>query len=330
MKPFVVDPRIDLTVNPAANRICVPFLLDKSTTQLYRGTYLKRPYIEIVISKRLQKINASSKPGSKQEINAFIENLVQFIKSNTEITEAQSVENVYNMMQSLHSSETVKFGRYVQILEALLIELNQSVVELDKIRTKINWKPIPNIKGPEFGCQLKDVDREDTLNNKEIEQNIIKTERDKFISQTDLTVGVNSPNLVDYAFSDDDVAMAEIEKDYKHFDEQIQDLTRIRNGYGNKANELLKKIEIITGEISGFGLLDMYALLAALWTVEESALLGLIDNNARERMSSNTDIVFDSGNVDGPGQALQKFEKKVAEMYVLIGSFYETISKEGR
>lgn len=330
LKPFVVDPRIDLTVNPAANRICVPFLLDKSTTQLYRGAYLKRPYIEIVITKRLQKINVASKPGDKKEINAFIDNLVQFIKSNQSITDTKSIDNIYNMLQSLHSSETVKFAKYVQIIEALLINLSNSVTELEKIRTQINWKPIPNLRGPEFGCQLKEVDPQDTINNKEREQNIIKTERDKFISQTDLTVGINNPNLVDYAFSDDDVAMAEIEKNYQHYDEQIHKLNGIRNGYGNKANDLLRKIEIITGEVSGFGLLDMYAILAALWAVEETALIGMLDFNARIRMTNNTDIIVDFANVDVPIDALQKFEKKVSEIYVLMGSFYETIRKEGR
>jgi hypothetical protein len=46
----------------------------------------------------------------------------------------------------------------------------------------------------------------------------------------------------------------------------------------------LSKIETITGEISGLGLIDVLAILTALWTIDIDVLLSLLDATAFERL----------------------------------------------
>jgi hypothetical protein len=49
----------------------------------------------------------------------------------------------------------------------------------------------------------------------------------------------------------------------------------------------LKIIEIVTGEISGLGLVDILAIYTALWTIDIGDLISLLDNNSLARLNYN-------------------------------------------
>lgn len=328
LKPFIGDPRIELTVTPALNRICAPFLVDKSKSQISGGNYLKRPYIERVISVRFKNINVINSDNGQD--NKFVTDLIAFIKTNSEITKPNLVELTQDKLQSLHKSEIVVFGKFVKILNALISKLVSDIVEIGKIKTNMNWKPQPDKRGPEFGCALNEVNRDDA-NNKTIENNIINQELQKTLSETDYDIGLDAPDLGSFSFSNiDDIIFGSIKNIPQSFDKQLLTLNRRRNETGNRANDLLREIEIITGEFSGLGLLDIIAIQAALWVIDPGALMGMLDDAAVARMQGDSQLRTDLTLPDSRfsiHDALQEFEKKLSEIYVLIGAFYQDAIK---
>jgi hypothetical protein len=325
LKPFIVDPRIELTVTPATNRICAPFLLDKSKTQLSQSTYLKRPYIERVMRVRFNTVNVLGQ-SNQGIVNQYVKDLLAFVKTNSEVTNPLLVEVTTNALNSLHKSEIIVFSKFIKIIEALVVELVQAIIEIDKIRGHINWKPTPNAGGPEFGCTLNKADRADQ-NNRTIETNIASLEMQKILQETDFDIGFSSPDLGGFSFSNvDDIIFGSLKNISQFYDKQLNTLEKRRGELGNRANDLLRKIEIITGEFSGLGLLDVIAIQAALWTISPKALMGLIDDAAIERMQKDnklkSELTLPNERLDVK-TSLAEFEKKLSEIYVLTESFVQ-------
>jgi hypothetical protein len=46
----------------------------------------------------------------------------------------------------------------------------------------------------------------------------------------------------------------------------------------------LKNVEIVTGEISGLGLIDILAIYSSLWTIDINYLINLLDNSSFNRL----------------------------------------------
>lgn len=328
LKPFVVDPRIELTVTPAPNRICVPFLSDSSQTQLSKGNYLKRPYIEKVIGTRLVNISTISNP-DVPEINAFFNDIVDFIKNNSNITDPKLVQEASDSIMVSAGEAIIIFSKFINILEALLPSLLFLKIDIERMCSKINWKPIPDPGGPEFGSSLPKVNDSDKF-NQELELNIANTNLNKFMSQTDFNIGVNTPDLGGFTFSNiDDITFSSSENNYDSYDKQLSDMNKERDESGAKANNNLRHIEIITGEFSGLGLLDIFAIQAALWSISLEALLGLVDEDARARIQAIPKLANEVAFL-APLPALQEFEKKVSELYVLMGGVYQGLVNAGR
>ncbi len=213
-------------------------------------------------------------------------------------------------------------GKFLKIIEALVGTLVDSIKDIERVQSDINWKPLCENGGPEFGIELNTIDPNDTINNKKIEIDILDQQRKKYISEVNLDIGISQPDLGNFTFSNiDDIVFGSMKNVSQFHDEQLGILENRRNELGNKANSLLKNIEVITGEFSGLGLLDIMAIQAAFWIMEPEALVGLIDNEAIGRMQSDQNL---QGTLGGfkPIDALKEFEKKISEIYVLIQAFY--------
>ena len=307
------------------NRICAPFLIDKSQTQLTPGNYLTRPYIERVIQTRFDNTNVTA---STNGINDFINTQIfNFIKDNVKITDPTLVNAVVDPLRSLHTDEVTIFAKFINVIDALITTLAKAYIEIDCVRGDINWKPIPNIGGPEFGSILNDVNGNDTTNNKQIEIDINIAQLHKFIEETNFAIGINSPDLANFTFSNMDDMIFDVKNDNNSgfLDNQLNNLINRRTEKGNKANDLLKQIEIITGEFSGLGLLDVMAIQATLWIMDSNALLGLIDDVALSRMQTNRNLKTDISGRMNPFDALNEFSKKISEVYVIMQGFYQNM-----
>lgn len=320
LKPFMTDPRVDLTVSPSLNMICAPFMLEKKHTQVSPDNYLKRPYIERVIRHRFNKSNVL---GTGAQVNQLVDSLIGYVKDNIAIADNDLVSSAFAPLKNLHQSEINIFRRFVEIIDNLLHTMLQSYVAIETIRGSINWKPIPNVNGPEFGSTLNEVSLTDPANRKS-ERDINEQTATIVFSSQSFDIGAQSSkgDTGAFVFSDiEDVVSDTTKKDTKDLDKRIAKLNKNRNHLGKQANDHLRIIEIITGEFSGLGLLDIMAIQATFWVLDEGVLLGLIDPEALIRMQSVSELEA-SATALNPTVAMDEFEKKIAEMYQLIDQLY--------
>ena len=63
-----------------------------------------------------------------------------------------------------------------------------------------------------------------------------------------------------------------------------------RANFESKGSDALRMIELLGGEVSGLGLIDIIAVYFALWSVDVSVLLNLIDDAAAKRLNAITEL----------------------------------------
>ena len=115
--------------------------------------------------------------------------------------------------------------------------------------------------------------------------------------------------------------------DINEIDSQLKDLIDQKNDLANKAFKAMGDIEIISGEVSGLGLLDILAIYTALWAMDEQALISMLDDQSFNRLrhlfsdllvgaAANRDASSDFK--DPIKTALGKFEKKLVNVLAFI------------
>jgi hypothetical protein len=348
LKPFVVDPRIDIAIRPNTNRICAPFLKDKSQTKIFQSSAgvsesLKRPYIERVISVRFNNSNEANSqvPGnvspSVQPTGTYVQGIINDIKANDNITDPDLIAAATNILGQLYSDELVIFNNYYKIIRVIIKELVSSIRDVQAIRQNINFDPIPSSTGGvEAGTDGGVLAAIDPLssgtrdnNNRIGETDILKQNMKKALNDITLDTGLQGlPDPGDFAFSNLDDSVFSIQKNIQQsYSENITNLTNIRNQLGNSGINDLRNIEIIMGEFSGLGLIDMIAIQAALWVMPQNSLLGLIDLNAFTRMQTyrKTTINLNGATQNDIMTSLMDFEKTLTTIYLLIQDYYDSI-----
>jgi len=340
IKPFIVDPRIDSSVRPIVNRICAPFLKDKTQTKVFGSATgstdnLKRPYIEKVITTRFNNKNLTLDQG-----NDVITAIFQSITDDPSQTDQDLVAAVADPLGQLYSSEVKIFSDYVKIMQIVVDKLIESINEIQKIRQAMNFQPMPNpIGGIENGGTVN-VPIANDLNNRLLENEIITRTQKQILNDLQFDTGLNGvPDVGDFVFSNLDDSVFSINKNIaKSYQQNLDLLNEKRNKLGNDGINFLKNIEIIMGEFSGLGLIDMIAMQAALWIMDPLALLGLIDTRALQRIRNyRKDInIGDIGNTNLPAQdqqnvpdvvtALASFESTLLNIYQFIQKYYDNVN----
>jgi hypothetical protein len=112
---------------------------------------------------------------------------------------------------------------------------------------------------------------------------LIADERDRKISQSVGNVSniFSNPSV---AYAADGGLSGNVKRD---FTRDLNKLKKKRDAQSNRALQLLKTIEIITGEVSGLGLVDIFAIYSALWAIDIEDLLGFLDSNSINRLKEN-------------------------------------------
>ncbi len=322
--PLMVDPRIDFTVIPAKNRICAPFILDKSQTQLRQNTYLQRPYIEKVISIRCNISNKSSSAGE------YLNNIIDIINEGDEVKDSDLLNDIKKLKEDSSKFELLILGKLFKILRAVTKKLFDSVMSLDQVVQEINFYPIPDVRGPEFGSKNREVSNSNTYGDKQIEKDLRDTIRKKAIDEVNFDISLITPSIGNFAFSGtNDIIFGQFSNVGKFYDKQIKLLKDEREHQGSLGSQHLSNIEIITGEISGLGLIDIICINAALWLIDKKYLINMLDQNAVNRIKTLKELHSEEvlnrigGQIEGGKIVLEQFEKKVGEMYNLAQKFYD-------
>jgi len=326
IQPFIVDSRIDFTVNPSARRVAVPFVTSKKNLLVAENTFVKRPLIEKVIRDRFTANQNNTISSSQQKIIDYILN-VPTVKQDNLIS--QMVNNIYK------TGAQAQFEKYLFMIQAMCVQLVKSQKDIQKAQSLYYWVPIPSIMGPEGGSEVQGIIISQSLSN-----NLI-TDQDRSIINLTLNQAANNfdtssseadgiPDLGGFAFdggskffdltfnSDTSTSLGDIAST------QLDNLNKKRNHDLGIANSALQSIETIMGEWSGLGLCDIIAIMGSLYTMDKNMLLGFLDQDAFARANSQLGL-----NVTQPPtvtDALNAFVTSVNNYYHLMDDIYKNLA----
>jgi hypothetical protein len=287
LKPFIVNPDV-LKVCDDQKRSCVPFLSDKQSTQLESNFYLKRPAIEKIIRERL-KVN--NQEDDLNKINSLLS--LAGVSSLEELNEPDSIFtdelNIINKNQSYKQISNIL--NYTKSIRYCLRVLDNSIVNARVLSSNLEVFCMPSTKGPEFGGKT-------ALNTRNLfkEVNEDKTKKSKLDTEKAI---LELRKLVGLFSSENSSGEVENQEYYfgpgsfatqKDPEPQIQNIEQKQNEKGKQIISYLKNIEIITGEVSGLGLIDVLATYMALWSIDIKYLIGFLDDESLLRLSKDVNF----------------------------------------
>jgi hypothetical protein len=321
--PFTVDPAVDFSVMPSDNKVCVPFLKDQSETKLSASpdVFLLRPGIEYILRARLSD-NIPNKT-----FLADLENILTQQKKPSQ-TPTASADSLFSTIVALAEQNNINdvdlnevFGNFsstqikvvrqlIRAIKNVIEQLHESVSQLDQIRSKTNFLPLPSVNGPEQGGVVLETTAKTELDTKILQLTIKKLNAERDISiQADLgkfaTPFINLERTNSY-------------------DQQLQELNNLKKTLGKEGLDHLRKIEIITGEVSGLGLIDVLAVYTALWSIDIRALLGLLDTESFNRLYENNSDLRTQEVVSGDKKVVQT---ALEELEVRVGNILSFADK---
>lgn len=287
LRPFIVDPLILETVSPLENRICVPFLNTKEDTKInVQAQPLKRPAIELICRLRLQQesdtdiwfYNQVSDLIAKNTTNnqssiSDIKNTVLALSGSKDLTELQNNTAFLKAIGSFSTIQVNTLNMLIKNIKGLVGQLDESIRDLDEVSRKIEFQPVPDVQGPEFGGTMG------------ANINSIYDQKIANLSILDLNTTRQTQLINDRIGGGNELFASAIfsagQKDYKG---EINKLQRQRDDLSSRAINNLANIERICGEVSGLGLIDVLAIYTALWAIDIDSLIGFLDDDAFNRL----------------------------------------------
>lgn len=285
LRPFMVNPGIENTVMPADRIICAPFLKTKEDTRLEENTFLKRPGIEQILRLRLKAFENTGiveqtifqlDPTGEPDVDPDAPNIAEL----TLITKALLSENKINdnAAEAIIASdvEVLNLNKLIQTIKGVIELLINEIEVIAEVSKKINWTPLPDERGPEFGSDVVMLIKRNKT-----------TKLEKKIKELHIK-NISSSLQIDK--SDNDIgsfAMSFMENPEKTFESDINEAKQEKEELVRRGSKALANIEAITGEVSGLGLIDILAVYTALWAIDLDSLVNMLDANAFNRLYEN-------------------------------------------
>lgn len=332
LKPFQVNPMLEFTVMPSNNLMAAPFLADINATRSSSQPEIihDRPGLEFIIRTRLQDVvpdpnflsslqkilNQEKSPSLTFSADINTDTLRSTLFALADQNNINNID-INSLFQSITSTESQIIKQLIKTIKVVVEQLHISVAEIEKIRDKINFLPIPDKHGPEKLGKIRDTAAIKSLDNQILQLTIKKLNAER---QVDIQKGLGN-------FA---TPFLNLEKT-DTYSEQLIHLTNLRNDLGNLGLEHLRTIEIITGEVSGLGLIDILSIYMALWSIKLEDILGLLDQDSFNRLKkfnpelySNIDAAQStvSSNRSSVTSALTTLETRVGNILSFADKLY--------
>jgi hypothetical protein len=328
--PLMVDPAIENNLDPKSGdrtvRLAAPFL-DHKDAEYERNKYLKRPGLEMLLRLRLKQQNLA------EQANQTIQGITLSEQGLTgDVTEVQQREiasaltgtgvdevDVKQALAGAGSVELYALNDLVRTLKGLVNLYVKAIETIEVVYRNIVWVPLSNEGGPEKGTEVNTtfVIPKGFLDDWEVEKKIRQLEVKAAIAKRQYDIG-KTADCQQLEFGD--FATPGFQNVNNTYDQQLQEAQAERDKYETDGSNALRTIELISGEISGLGLIDIVAIWIALWSLDVSVLLNLIDDPAVERLSEI--VEFKSAQVttraSSPGNAKAAYETLTERVQTIL------------
>lgn len=285
LRPFNVDPNISDTVTGFTNEtrnVAAPFLQSKKDTGIERNIFAKRPGLEFILRLRLRQ---QSESAALQETIFAINstNSIGLNISDLRLTAGALLnefnitdEDIKSRLKNSRNLELININKLIKTIKGIISLLITSIDTIDYVSKTTKWTPLPSERGPEGGSEVSGLLK--TKRIFELDRRIIdltiRSENAK--RQGEIS---DNPEILSNYFH-----LSEFENTEKVFLNQLNDAIEERNSLHLNASNALRAIEIITGEVSGLGLIDILAIYTALWAIDIDVLISMLDNNSFNRL----------------------------------------------
>lgn len=292
LAPFMVDPVIESNLDPTSGSgtvmIAAPFL-DQGDIEYEKNKYLKRCGLEFILRLRLLQQNTSGSASTTlnsvdtSTISSTTDNLRQIAAALSD-TGVDNVD-VKQVLRGAGQIELTTLNGLVKAFKAMIKLYVDSVNTISAISKSIMWIPLCNDGGPEKGTVVNTtyIRPRTVIDNWEVEKRIVQLQVKASLAKQQVDIG-HSADCKDLDYSN--FAIPEFNNVSKTFSDELKNAEDERTSLETDASNALKIIEIISGEVSGLGLIDILAIYMALWSVDITVLLGLIDQPAAERLDN--------------------------------------------
>lgn len=326
VKPFLVDPVIDLTINEGIKLISIPFVPDKVNLKVKEGNggYVSRPMLEQVIRDRLSITNPNETAGTADK------SVLDYIKSVPDITDVSIINKAKDVFKL---NEQTQFVKFLNIIRAMVKTLVAAQNDIKQAQELYYYVPVPSTTGPEDGLTVQGIFLSSQISSDFVtaaDADIINATIRQVISQADAAAanaqgipdvsGSALPNalgLPNVGGSTSPDALGDNNAD------NLSALTTKRTAALTKANTALRTVEIIMGEFSGLGLCDIVAVLGGLYLMPVNSLLGFLDDDALVRMNA----AGLKGTASSFPAASNDFISIVKDFYNLMDKIYQDMSQ---
>lgn len=319
LRPLITDPVICANISPksgsASVMIAAPFL-NKEDLEYESNKYLKRPGIEFILRLRLKQQNLGNSLSQLQ--------LKTLFGGNGTAKNASDISDVLTGTSAI-TDQAMKEGGLLEVYTINdLVKTYKGLIDLyvknmktiEYTHQMISWIPLPNIGGPEKGSEISYnfIMPKKFVDNWELEKRIIFLEMKAALAKSQAEVGD------DLEFSD--FTISEFYNVSNDFQDQLTSAKNEKTSLEAQASNALRTIEYISGEVCGLGLIDIIAIYTALWSLDISVLLDLIDDDSAIRLSkikelqtqSVTNRVQKIGKSSTAVESYKAFEKRVANI----------------
>lgn len=333
LRPFIVNPLINDTIIPADNMICVPFLASKEDTKIDISKALLRPSIEFILRMRLQQDSSnvdflneikrivSQETADDNQNAADVRNTISAITGESDLKTLANSSSFNDIVSKISSVQFSTLNMLVKTIKVVLQQLDKSLREFDTLKQTIDFQPITNVEGPEYGGSIKAVVSAD------IDQKIALLKVMDLNAQQQQKITSDRLGGGSELFATSVVSVAQ-----RNFSDEISNLTKQRDNQGDQAIQYMSDIEKIVGEVSGLGLIDVLAIYTALWSIDLDVLLGLLDDEAFERLYINNPELRTTevnkrhnGFVFSGLDVLDKFEKKLFSIFQFSDKIFDQL-----
>lgn len=328
LKPFQVDPLLDFATVPLNNLMAAPFLADSNAAKSSAEPEIihVRPVLESILRARL----TDNVPDASFMTN--LQNILTQIKSpspdftddiNTDalrstlfaLAEDNKVDNldIDEIFNGFSSTQAIMVKNLIKMIKAVVKQLHFAVSELEKIRQKIGFLPILklNNKSGVIGT-VREGSGTLPIDNQILQLTIKKLNAERRLNDSKNLGPIANPFL-------------SLEKT-DTYAQQLQVKTQLRKNLGDLGLKYVRQVEIITGEISGLGLIDVLAIYTALFSMSLEDVLGLLDSDAFNRLYDlNPELrtgPLASKSPSSPLTSLSSLETKVSSILSFADKLY--------
>jgi len=315
LRPFMTDPVIDANVSPnsgSANvRIAAPFISEDQAEES-KGKLLRRCGLEFILRLRLRERSLeelAEEQSDNIDLSLFPDEIAvnESVLLNTLLELGISRDDISKLSgSSLLDVQTIQ--DLTKTYKGLIGEYVGAIETIENVYKDINWSPLPEKGGPEKGTKINNIyiSPKKFESTWELNQRIYRLEHKAAVAKRQDDLGLDQD---DVELGTNRFAIQAYQNVGKLFAEEFASAKAELDRQEAIGSNALRTIELISGEVSGLGLIDIIAIYMALWSVPVSVLLNLLDDRAAARLGKITALqtsdVIDR--ISGTGDALSAY-----------------------